>query len=46
MFLRKDATKYLVIQVYELIRKTTIYAKIAFIKEGLFPYWAGIAFFK
>ncbi|MEH7504920.1 hypothetical protein V7152_23405, partial [Neobacillus drentensis] len=29
MFLRKDATKYLVIRVDELIRKTTIYAKIA-----------------
>ncbi len=29
MFLRKDATKHLVIRVDELIRKTTIYAKIA-----------------
>ncbi len=33
MFLRKDATKHLVIRVDELIRKTTIYAKIAFSKE-------------
>ncbi|WP_335387133.1 hypothetical protein [Neobacillus drentensis] len=30
MFLRKDATKHLVLRVDELIRKTTIYAKIAF----------------
>ncbi|WP_335384981.1 hypothetical protein [Neobacillus drentensis] len=29
MFLRKDATKHLVIRVDKLIRKTTIYAKIA-----------------
>ncbi|WP_335380449.1 hypothetical protein [Neobacillus drentensis] len=34
MFLRKDATKHLVIRVDEFIRKTTIYAKIAFIKRG------------
>ena len=33
MFLRKDGTKYLVIRVYKLIRKTTIYAKIAFSKN-------------
>ncbi len=33
MFLRKDATKHLVIRVDELIRKTTIYAKIAIIKD-------------
>ncbi|WP_335381119.1 hypothetical protein [Neobacillus drentensis] len=32
MFLRKDATKYLVIRVDDLIRKTTIYAKIALFK--------------
>ena len=30
MFLRKDATKHLVIRVDELLRKTTFYAKIAF----------------
>jgi hypothetical protein len=34
MFLRKDATKHLVIRVDVLIRKTTIYAKIAFINEN------------
>ena len=34
MFLRKDATKHLVIRVDELKRKTTIYAKIALIKKG------------
>ncbi|WP_335381838.1 hypothetical protein [Neobacillus drentensis] len=33
MFLRKDATKHLVMRVDELIRKTTIYAKIAIINE-------------
>ncbi|MEH7504857.1 hypothetical protein V7152_23080, partial [Neobacillus drentensis] len=32
MFLRKDATKHLVLRVDKLIRKTTIYAKIAFYK--------------
>jgi hypothetical protein len=32
MFLRKDATKHKVIRVDELIRKTTFYAKIAFVK--------------
>ncbi|OIK16010.1 hypothetical protein BIV60_06900 [Bacillus sp. MUM 116] len=32
MFLRKDATKHFVIRVDELIRKTTIYAKIVFEK--------------
>jgi hypothetical protein len=31
MFLRKDATKHIVLRVDVLIRKTTIYAKIAFI---------------
>ncbi|WP_335382598.1 hypothetical protein [Neobacillus drentensis] len=35
MFLRKDATKYLVIRVDELIRKTTIYAKIAFLNYNI-----------
>ena len=34
MFLRKDATIHQVIRVDERIRKTTIYAKIAFIIEG------------
>ncbi|WP_335385965.1 hypothetical protein [Neobacillus drentensis] len=33
MFLRKDATKHLVIRGDELIRKTTIYAKIALKKN-------------
>jgi hypothetical protein len=32
MFLRKDATKHLVKRVDKLIRKTTIYAKIALLK--------------
>jgi hypothetical protein len=35
MFLRKDATKHIVLRVDELIRKTTIYAKIALIKERM-----------
>jgi hypothetical protein len=35
MFLRKDATKNKVIRGAELIRITTIYAKIAVIKELL-----------
>jgi hypothetical protein len=30
MFLREDATKDIVILVEDIIRKTTIYAKIAF----------------
>ncbi len=34
MFLRKDAKKYLDIRVDELIRKTTIYAKIALINNN------------
>ncbi|WP_335386806.1 hypothetical protein [Neobacillus drentensis] len=38
MFLRKDATKHLVIRDDELIRKTTIYAKIAYIN------WNGSVF--
>ncbi|WP_335382273.1 hypothetical protein [Neobacillus drentensis] len=38
MFLRKDATKHLVIRVDELIRKTTIYAKIAFINSFLLKF--------
>jgi hypothetical protein len=33
MFLRKDATKLQVIRVDEIIRKTTIYAKIALLIE-------------
>ncbi|MED3561760.1 hypothetical protein [Bacillus xiapuensis] len=33
MFLRKDATSHLVIRVEELLRKTTIYAKIALTKN-------------
>ncbi|WP_335385094.1 hypothetical protein [Neobacillus drentensis] len=39
MFLRKDATKHLVIRVDELIRKTTIYAKIAFYKQKVRILW-------
>lgn len=40
MFLRKDATKQLVIRVDELMRKTTINAKIALIKNfGLWYNW-------
>ncbi|WP_335381989.1 hypothetical protein [Neobacillus drentensis] len=34
MFLRKDATKHLVIRVDKVIRKTTIYAKIALSKKS------------
>ncbi|WP_335381685.1 hypothetical protein [Neobacillus drentensis] len=36
MFLRKDATKHLVIRFDELIRKTTIYAKIAFYNSTIY----------
>jgi hypothetical protein len=34
MCLRKDATEHLVIRVDKLLRKTTIFAKIAFLKGG------------
>jgi hypothetical protein len=37
MFFRKDATKHLVMRVDDLIRKTTIYAKIAFNNDGSNP---------
>ncbi|WP_410890578.1 hypothetical protein [Neobacillus sp. 204] len=33
MFLRKDATKHIVVRVDELIRKTAINAKLAFVNE-------------
>jgi hypothetical protein len=43
-FLRKDATKDVVIRVEDIIRKTTIYAKIAFYKNKIEPMFAAFYF--